>query len=93
VAATRDVQDWLKGLAASSVDEGMQKLAPRNNAFIHMAKLNVRRYQHNATKYFVKFFKRFLQPPGSYFLDILRIKIPGKGISCVNRIHWDQSAD
>ena len=54
MAATRDVQDWLKGLAASSVNEGIQKLAPRNNAFIHMAKLNVRRYQHNAIKILCK---------------------------------------
>jgi hypothetical protein len=41
--ATKDVvQDWPKGKAAISVDEDMQKLAPRNdNAFIHMAKLNL----------------------------------------------------
>ena len=41
--ATKNVvQDWLKGLAASSIEEGIQKLIPRkDNAVIHMAKLNV----------------------------------------------------
>jgi hypothetical protein len=40
--ATKDRQDWLKGLAASSIDEGMQKLVPRNdNALIYTAKFNV----------------------------------------------------
>jgi len=59
----------------------MQKLAPRNdNALIYMAKFNVGT-NIMQYKYFLKFFKLFSHPPGSYFPDTLRIKITEKGIN------------
>jgi len=79
--ATKDVvQDWLKGLAASSsIDEGRQKLAPRNNnSLIYMANFNVGTNITQKNLFFKNYINCFYTHPVLTFTIYYVLKLHGK---------------